>query len=149
MTTTESTTLDRRLDAALRAGWPWPSCAEPTLATWRRRPKRSTRKDFRCSSTRRLPPGELEALHAARQRLGDAALVGAGTVLDADDARAALHAAQLLVSPILAPDVMTAGVEAGVAVLPGAFTPTEIVAAGTAGARLVKLFPTAVFGPGV
>ena len=94
-------------------------------------------------------PGELEALHAARQRLGDAALVGAGTVLDADDARAALHAAQLLVSPILAPDVMTAGVEAGVAVLPGAFTPTEIVAAGTAGARLVKLFPTAVFGPGV
>jgi 2-dehydro-3-deoxyphosphogluconate aldolase/(4S)-4-hydroxy-2-oxoglutarate aldolase len=48
---------------------------------------------------------------------------------------------------VLSADVVSVGIGSGVPVLPGAFTPTEIVAAGHLGARLVKLFPTAVLGP--
>jgi 2-dehydro-3-deoxyphosphogluconate aldolase/(4S)-4-hydroxy-2-oxoglutarate aldolase len=93
-------------------------------------------------------PGALDAIRAARHRLDGKALVGAGTVLSAADAQAALEAgAQLLVSPALCPEAMAVGTRAGVAVLPGAFTPTEILAAQRAGARLVKLFPTATLGP--
>jgi 2-dehydro-3-deoxyphosphogluconate aldolase / (4S)-4-hydroxy-2-oxoglutarate aldolase len=93
-------------------------------------------------------PGALDAIRAARRRLAGEALVGAGTVLTADDARAAVEAgAQLLVSPALCPEAVAVGIQAGVAVLPGAFTPTEILAAEAAGARLVKLFPTAMLGP--
>lgn len=92
-------------------------------------------------------PGALEAIRHARAEL-PAAVVGAGTVLTADDAHAAMDAgAQLLVSPALCPSAMAVGRHAGVPTVPGAFTPTEIVAAHAAGATLVKLFPATVLGP--
>lgn len=93
-------------------------------------------------------PGALDAITAARAELGGDALIGAGTVLTAQDADLALdRGAQLLVSPGLCTDVMTAGLRAGVPVLPGVFTVTEVLAAQAAGARLVKLFPADAVGP--
>lgn len=93
-------------------------------------------------------PGTAETITAARAAFGDSVLVGAGTVLGADAARRALAAgAQLLVSPALCPDVVEAGRDAGVPVLPGAFTATEILAAQATGSALTKLFPVNVVGP--
>jgi len=86
-------------------------------------------------------PGALAAIYS----LVDAfpgALVGAGTVMDAAGARAALDAgARFLLSPVLRVEVVAAAHGAGAAAIPGAFTPTEIDACMLAGADLVKLFP--------
>jgi 2-dehydro-3-deoxyphosphogluconate aldolase / (4S)-4-hydroxy-2-oxoglutarate aldolase len=77
------------------------------------------------------------------------ALVGAGTVLDAAAAFAAVQAgASFLVSPLVSEEVLRAGHRYGVAVLPGAGTPTEINAAMELGADAVKLFPAASLGTG-
>jgi 2-dehydro-3-deoxyphosphogluconate aldolase / (4S)-4-hydroxy-2-oxoglutarate aldolase len=77
------------------------------------------------------------------------AMVGAGTVLDAAAAFAAVQAgAQFLVSPLVAADVLRAGHRYGVAVFPGACTPTEIGLAMELGADAVKLFPAASLGIG-
>jgi 2-dehydro-3-deoxyphosphogluconate aldolase / (4S)-4-hydroxy-2-oxoglutarate aldolase len=76
-------------------------------------------------------------------------LIGAGTVLDAAAARSVLDAgAQFVVSPTLEPDVIRVCRERNVPCIPGAFTPTEILAAWRAGAALVKLFPAVTVGPG-
>ena len=75
------------------------------------------------------------------------ATVGAGTVLDAAAAFAAVQAgARFLVSPLVAEDVLRAGHRYGVAVIPGAASPAEINAAMELGADLVKLFPAASLG---
>lgn len=81
--------------------------------------------------------------------LADRALcVGAGTVRSAADTRRAIDAgARFVVSPHTAPDVVTSALDAGVAVLPGALTPTEVVDAWALGASAVKLFPASVGGP--
>ena len=93
-------------------------------------------------------PGALDALRASLARLGTGMLLGAGTVLDAAAARAALDAgAQFLVSPILAPDVAAVCRAADVLHLPAGLTPTELQAAWALGTGLVKLFPASVGGP--
>ncbi|HXF82514.1 MAG TPA: bifunctional 4-hydroxy-2-oxoglutarate aldolase/2-dehydro-3-deoxy-phosphogluconate aldolase [bacterium] len=93
-------------------------------------------------------PGALAAITASRAALGDRALIGAGTVLDADTARAAIRAgAVFVVTPTLTLDVIRVCREAGVPVFPGAMTPTEILAAWTAGADIVKVFPASALGP--
>ncbi len=75
-------------------------------------------------------------------------LVGAGTVLTADQLAAAGRAgADFVVSPVLDADLVRAAVAAGMPVVPGAMTPTEIAAAWSAGATFVKLFPAAAVGP--
>jgi 2-dehydro-3-deoxyphosphogluconate aldolase/(4S)-4-hydroxy-2-oxoglutarate aldolase len=93
-------------------------------------------------------PGAVELIRdVARRATG--ALVGAGTVLDPERARACIDAgACFVVSPALNLQTIAACREAGVAVLPGALTPTEVVSAWNAGADLVKVFPAnAVGGP--
>ncbi len=76
-------------------------------------------------------------------------LIGAGTVLDPTTARSVLDAgAKFVVSPTLEPDVIRVCRERNVPCIPGAFTPTEILAAWRAGAALVKLFPAGTVGPG-
>lgn len=76
-------------------------------------------------------------------------LIGAGTVLDAAAARSVLDAgAKFVVSPTLEPDVIRVCRDRNVPCIPGAFTPTEILAAWRAGAALVKVFPAATVGPG-
>jgi 2-dehydro-3-deoxyphosphogluconate aldolase/(4S)-4-hydroxy-2-oxoglutarate aldolase len=76
----------------------------------------------------------------------DELFVGAGTVLDADQARVAIDAgAAFLVSPSLVPEALAVAREAGVLALPGALTPTEVVAAAQV-ADVVKLFPASLGG---
>ena len=92
-------------------------------------------------------PGALSAISSLVARF-PSALVGAGTVMTAANARAAVDAgARFLLSPVLRPDVIEAAHAAGVAAVPGAFTPTEIDACMRAGADLVKLFPTDRLAP--
>lgn len=86
-------------------------------------------------------PGALAAISSLSGSF-PSALVGAGTVMTAADARAALDAgARFLLSPVLRQEVVEAAREAGAAAIPGAFTPTEVDACMRAGADLVKLFP--------
>jgi 2-dehydro-3-deoxyphosphogluconate aldolase / (4S)-4-hydroxy-2-oxoglutarate aldolase len=96
-------------------------------------------------------PGAIEAVKAlAAERRDPAFVIGAGTVMDAATARAAVAAgADLLVSPIADPAVIAVGRDAGLAVLAGAATPGEAVTAVSAGASLVKLFPARMFTPAV
>ena len=88
------------------------------------------------------------AIEEVRGALGERALCGAGSVLDAETARAALLAgAQFLVTPVVAEDVIAVGNRYGAPTVIGAFTPTEILRAWQAGATFVKVFPASVGGP--
>lgn len=88
--------------------------------------------------------GAIGALAGLRRQLPPTAVVGAGTVLTADDAKAAVDAgAAFLVSPVL--DLSLSGM--GVPFYPGGLTPSEIFRAAQSGAPLVKLFPAAAVGP--
>ena len=74
-------------------------------------------------------------------------LVGAGTVLDPDTARNCLDAgARFLTAPVFNPWLVEFAAKENVAVLPGALTPTEVVAAWTSGADFVKVFPCGPVG---
>ncbi len=93
-------------------------------------------------------PGALEAVTRLRKQLGKGQFIGNGTVTCADDARRCLDAgAQFLVSPITDLPTIEVAQQAGVPILPGALTPTEIVAADRAGAAMVKVFPAEQLGP--
>ena len=75
-------------------------------------------------------------------------LIGAGTILNREQAHEAVGAgARFLVSPCVLPEVIDAAHELGVAIIPGAFTPTEIYTAYSLGADIVKIFPAVRFGP--
>jgi 2-dehydro-3-deoxyphosphogluconate aldolase/(4S)-4-hydroxy-2-oxoglutarate aldolase len=74
-------------------------------------------------------------------------VVGAGTVLDLETARACLAAgAHFITSPGLDLDIVEFAAQAGVIVMPGVLTPSEIIAAVKAGADFVKIFPCAQVG---
>ncbi|WP_169950458.1 bifunctional 4-hydroxy-2-oxoglutarate aldolase/2-dehydro-3-deoxy-phosphogluconate aldolase [Microbispora sp. H11081] len=91
-------------------------------------------------------PGVLDVIASAASAEG--AVVGAGTVLTADDARAAIDAgARFIVSPGLALDVVEPCHTAGVPFFLGALTPTEVMTAVRAGSAAVKLFPGGLGGP--
>lgn len=93
-------------------------------------------------------PNALEVIREAKRQLGDRVLLGAGTVLDPETARAALLAgAEFIVSPNTNPDVIRLCRRYDKLVMPGAFTPTEVVTAWEAGADIVKVFPADVVGP--
>jgi 2-dehydro-3-deoxyphosphogluconate aldolase/(4S)-4-hydroxy-2-oxoglutarate aldolase len=75
-------------------------------------------------------------------------LLGAGTVVDAGTAHAVIDAgAQFVVSPVFRPDVIGACHERDVPVMPGCFSPTEILDAYDAGADIIKVFPATMLGP--
>jgi 2-dehydro-3-deoxyphosphogluconate aldolase/(4S)-4-hydroxy-2-oxoglutarate aldolase len=95
-------------------------------------------------------PGVLDAIAAAAAHGYEGIALGAGTVLTADDARRAVDAgAGYLISPTVTPEVLAEGARLGVPVVPGAMTPTEILAAHIAGAAMVKVFPCGeIGGPG-
>src|SRR5438309_8840594 len=94
-------------------------------------------------------PDALDVMRRVRAALGDRVLLGAGTVLDPETARAVLLAgAEYVVAPTLNLDVIRLCHRYDKLVMPGAFTPTEILAAWEAGADVVKVFPADVLGPG-
>ncbi len=93
-------------------------------------------------------PDALQVLARVRAALGDRLLLGAGTILDSETARAALLAgAEYVVAPNLNLDVIRVCQRYSKLVMPGAFTPTEILTAWEAGADIVKVFPADVLGP--
>ncbi|NLD49462.1 MAG: bifunctional 4-hydroxy-2-oxoglutarate aldolase/2-dehydro-3-deoxy-phosphogluconate aldolase [Clostridiaceae bacterium] len=93
-------------------------------------------------------PGALQVLEKAAIRFGDDVLFGAGSVLDSETARQAiLSGADFIVAPIL--DIQTIDIchRYSIPVIPGCFTPSEILAAWNAGADIVKVFPSDIGGP--
>ena len=93
-------------------------------------------------------PGVLEILADVRKDLGDRVLLGAGTVLDPETARSAILAgAEFVVAPTVSTDVIRLCHRYDKLVMPGAFTPTEVLTAWEAGADIVKVFPADVGGP--
>lgn len=95
-------------------------------------------------------PGAIRVIEEVARLFNDDAIVGAGTVLDSETARACMLAgAQFIVSPALDLETISCCRRYGIPVMPGAMTPTEIVTAWKAGADLVKVFPAnALGGPG-
>ena len=94
-------------------------------------------------------PGAMEMIRDVAESVGDEALLGAGTVLDSETARAALLAgAEFVVTPTLSREVIETCNRYGVLVAPGVMTPTEAATAYEAGADLCKLFPASTVGPG-
>jgi 2-dehydro-3-deoxyphosphogluconate aldolase/(4S)-4-hydroxy-2-oxoglutarate aldolase len=94
-------------------------------------------------------PGAIDLIEEVSERVKDTdAIVGAGTVLDGETARAAILAgAEFVFAPNLNQDVIEVCNRYGKVVIPGVMTPTEIVNAYQAGADLVKIFPAGVMGP--
>jgi 2-dehydro-3-deoxyphosphogluconate aldolase / (4S)-4-hydroxy-2-oxoglutarate aldolase len=93
-------------------------------------------------------PQAHKVLEQVAERLGDRILLGAGTVLDAETARLALlSGAEFIVSPTLSLDVIRLCRRYDKLVMPGAFSPTEVLTAWEAGADIVKIFPSDVTGP--
>ncbi|MBM7573586.1 bifunctional 4-hydroxy-2-oxoglutarate aldolase/2-dehydro-3-deoxy-phosphogluconate aldolase [Aquibacillus albus] len=82
------------------------------------------------------------------EEMGDEVIVGAGTVLDSETARATIMAgAKFVFSPTVKPETIQMAKRYGVISIPGALTPTEILTAYENGADLIKVFPANVFGP--
>jgi len=93
-------------------------------------------------------PGAMRVIEEATSKFGQELLFGAGTVLDAETARAAILAgAEYIVSPTLNLEMIALCNRYDVPVAPGCYTPSEMLSAWEAGADLVKLFPAFVGGP--
>jgi 2-dehydro-3-deoxyphosphogluconate aldolase/(4S)-4-hydroxy-2-oxoglutarate aldolase len=93
-------------------------------------------------------PGAVEIIREMARTKAPGTLVGAGTVLDAGTATDVIAAgADFVVSPVSDMETIRACRDAGVLIAPGAFTPTEIVAAWRAGGDIVKVFPATSLGP--
>jgi 2-dehydro-3-deoxyphosphogluconate aldolase/(4S)-4-hydroxy-2-oxoglutarate aldolase len=93
--------------------------------------------------------GASNMIKKLQEQLGHQMYIGAGTVLDTEDAKKAIDAgASYLVTPNIDEDVIRFAVEQDVPIFPGAMTPTEIVKAWKAGATAVKIFPGASLGIG-
>jgi 2-dehydro-3-deoxyphosphogluconate aldolase/(4S)-4-hydroxy-2-oxoglutarate aldolase len=103
----------------------------------------------RCLELTLTTRGALEVVERLAARVPRDVEVGVGTVLTAGDVDRSVDAgATFVVSPSVEPEVIAAALRRRVASYPGAFTPTEIVAAWKAGASAVKLFPAGQLGPG-
>jgi len=93
-------------------------------------------------------PGALEAIKEAAAVLGERAIIGAGTVLDAETGRMAILAgAKFIVGPTLNVNLARICRRYNTPYIPGAYTPTEILTAWEAGADVVKVFPITNLGP--
>jgi 2-dehydro-3-deoxyphosphogluconate aldolase/(4S)-4-hydroxy-2-oxoglutarate aldolase len=93
-------------------------------------------------------PDALEVLRTIRKQMGEQLLLGAGTVLDTESARAAILAgAEFIVAPTVNVEVLHLCRRYDRVAMPGAFTPTEILTAWENGADIVKVFPAEVAGP--
>lgn len=93
-------------------------------------------------------PDAIEVIRAMARNKPAGVVIGAGSVLDPETARAAILAgAEFVVSPVTNLDTIRLCIRYGVPVMPGALTPTEIVTAWQAGADIVKIFPATSVGP--
>lgn len=94
-------------------------------------------------------PNALDVIHTVAESMGRECVIGAGTVLDPETARQAILAgAEYIVSPTLSLDVIRMARRYSALVVPGCYTPTEILTAWESGADIVKVFPATRLGPG-
>ena len=94
-------------------------------------------------------PKAVAGIEQLADALGDQAVIGAGTVIDAATCRDVIAAgAQFVLSPTFNPEIVATTRRYGKIAVPGAFTPTEILNAWTCGADVVKVFPSTALGPG-
>lgn len=92
-------------------------------------------------------PGAVDLLRELKARYGPALLLGSGTVTTAQEAEATIDAgAEFVISPSLHPEVIAATRAAGKLSVPGALTPTEVIAAHRLGADYIKIFPCSAMG---
>ena len=92
-------------------------------------------------------PNAISTIRQVVASCGDRVLVGAGTICNANQARESIDAgARFLVSPGLSVAVLEVARTLGVPAIPGALTPTEIMAASEAGAKAIKIFPCGSVG---
>ena len=92
-------------------------------------------------------PGAVRMIAELSAEIDPEVIIGAGTVLDAQTARACIEAgAQFIVSPALDLETIALCGPQGILVMPGALTPTEVVTAWSAGADFVKVFPAGAVG---
>ncbi|WP_091228506.1 bifunctional 4-hydroxy-2-oxoglutarate aldolase/2-dehydro-3-deoxy-phosphogluconate aldolase [Microbacterium sp. 3J1] len=93
-------------------------------------------------------PGTFEHLPRLLSRFGDSVDLGIGTITDPSQlARAIEVGASYLVTPITSRDLVTQATDAGVPIVPGGLTPTELFSSWSAGASAVKVFPAGQVGP--
>lgn len=101
-----------------------------------------------CIEVTMTTPNAIDVIAQAARKFAGQCFIGVGTVLDAETARAAILAgAEFVVCPVFNAEVVTLCKRYSKAVIPGAFTPTEIVNAWQAGADVVKVFPSTKLGP--
>jgi 2-dehydro-3-deoxyphosphogluconate aldolase/(4S)-4-hydroxy-2-oxoglutarate aldolase len=94
-------------------------------------------------------PNAIEGIRDTKQKLGERAVVGVGTVLDLATCRAALEAgAEFVVTPVCRPELVPIAHAAERPIMLGAYTPTEAQTAHEAGADFIKIFPADTLGPG-
>jgi len=94
-------------------------------------------------------PKAISGIEMLADRFGDKAVIGVGTIIDAATCADAINAgAQFVVSPVFDPDIVATTKKFSRISIPGAFTPTEILRAWSAGADVVKVFPSTTLGPG-
>src|SRR5690606_35254547 len=94
-------------------------------------------------------PGTLDELPAQLESFGERLDIGVGTVTDPEELRlAAERGAHYIVTPITRADLLEAAADAGIPIVPGGLTPSELHAGWAAGAAAVKVFPASVVGPG-
>jgi 2-dehydro-3-deoxyphosphogluconate aldolase/(4S)-4-hydroxy-2-oxoglutarate aldolase len=92
-------------------------------------------------------PGAVELIRRLVKKLNGQALIGAGTVLTAEEAERCIQAgARFIVSPGFDAELVELACKREVAVMPGALTPTEVIRADRAGASMVKIFPCSAMG---
>ena len=101
-----------------------------------------------CCEITMTTPNAIAAIAQATDAIGDEAVIGVGTALDAETARAAIMAgAEFVVAPSLDLPTIEMAHRYDRPVIPGALTPTEVMTAWSAGADVVKIFPANHFGP--
>lgn len=92
-------------------------------------------------------PGAVQLIESLVKRFGSRALIGAGTVLSAEQAAACIDAgAQFIVSPGFDAATVELVLKRGLPCMPGALTPTEVITAWKAGVDMVKIFPCSAMG---
>lgn len=93
-------------------------------------------------------PNALELVHVCSEAFGNRIHIGAGTVLDSETAQAVVSVgACFVVSPIFNPEMVRYCNRYSIPVMPGAFSPSEVLVAWTGGADVVKVFPARIGGP--
>jgi 2-dehydro-3-deoxyphosphogluconate aldolase/(4S)-4-hydroxy-2-oxoglutarate aldolase len=94
-------------------------------------------------------PGAVDLIRQTAASLPPGFLLGAGTVVDVETTHHVIEAgATFIVSPVFRPEIIRAAHEHDAPILPGCFSPTEILAAWDAGADMIKVFPATALGPG-